>query len=63
MKDVWASDGEVSKPEPLDPAMPARVRFGGFAFTAAGMAFDLDAGEVEEIFTPTFAPEGYRQDG
>lgn len=54
--DTWAADVTVSKPEPLGD-LPAIADFdGGFVFTTGGMAHGLTETEVEEVFTPTYAP-------
>lgn len=54
--DTWASDVPVSQPSPLAD-LPAMVSFdGGFVFTTGGIAHDLDVADVEDVFTPTYAP-------
>lgn len=54
--ETWAADTPVSRPEPLGER-PSLMSFeGGFCFTTGGMAFDLDETQVEEVFTPTYAP-------
>jgi hypothetical protein len=60
--DVWASDTSVSKPEPAASDQPALVDLGGFAMTAGGLAHNLTASDVEDIFTPMYAPEGWVPD-
>lgn len=59
MKDVWGTDTRVSKPEPPADDTPVLVSFGGFGFGAGGICHDVSASDVEEIFFPSFAPEGF----
>lgn len=59
MSDVWASDVPVSQPEPNDPDQPVLISLGGgFAFTSGGITHDIPDAEIEDIFTPFFAPAG-----
>lgn len=52
----WGCDTLVSAPEPLDPERPGLVDFGGFTFTAGGIAHDLTEAQREALLTPLFAP-------
>jgi hypothetical protein len=52
----WACDGPVSQPEPPAEDRPAIVMFGGFAFSSGGITHDINAVDIEQTFTPTFAP-------
>lgn len=54
--ELWGADTPISLPEPLDPDRPALVAFGGFAFTAGGIAHDLTEAERDQLATPYFAP-------
>lgn len=56
---MWASDAPVSQPEPIDPERPVLVDLGGIGFTSGGLAHGLSNTDLEEIFTPRYAPEGY----
>lgn len=56
--EAWSSDTSISRPEP--PTAPIKVDFQGFGFTMNGMAFNLSSGDIENLTTPMFAPEGYR---
>lgn len=56
--DTWAADTAISRPEA--PDVPVMVDFDGFGFTMNGMAHNISGGELEELITPTFAPEGYQ---
>lgn len=60
MSDLWGADTRVSKPEPKDNDTPVLVDFGGFGFDAGGIRHDVTATDVEEIFFPPLAPEGFR---
>jgi len=44
----------------MDPKQPVLVDLGGFGMTALGLAHALSNSDLEEIFTPTYAPEGYQ---
>lgn len=57
--ELWATDTAVSRPEPMDPDAPVVVNFGGIGFTTGGMAHNLTQADVEDIFTPYYAPEGF----
>jgi hypothetical protein len=60
--EIWASDTPISRPEAIRPEAPMLVDLGGFAMTAGGLAHGASADDIEEIFTPTYAPEGYRRE-
>lgn len=55
----WSTDTFISQPLPASKEMPVLVSFGGFGFTSGGIAHDVTEAQVEEIFTPMFAPEGF----
>lgn len=59
---MWAADTAISRPEPLQPQAPMLVDLGGFAVTSGGLAHALTVDDAEEIFTPIYAPEGYRHE-
>lgn len=56
---IWATDTAVSQPEAVDPGQPILVDLGGIGFTSGGLAHVLTNVDLEEIFTPHYAPEGY----
>ena len=59
-KDVWSADTQVSRPDPVDTLnYPVLVEMGGFAMTAGGLVHNLSRDDSEEIFAPTYAPEGF----
>ena len=59
-RDVWSADTAISRPEPIDEGLPPLVDLGGFVMTAGGLAHGLTNADMEEIFTPIYAPEGFR---
>lgn len=56
---AWATDTPISHPEPPSKEQPILVGFGGIGFTSGGFAHDLTEAQLEEIFTPMYAPEGF----
>jgi hypothetical protein len=54
--DDWGSDVRISQPQPADPDIPVVVDLGGFGFTPNGLVHNITSTEVEEVFSPTFAP-------
>lgn len=58
-QDPWASDVPISRPEPPPSDVPVQVGFGAFGFSMNGMVHDVSAAQLEEMFTPHFAPEGF----
>lgn len=56
----WMSDVPVSKPDPVNIALPVLVDFGGVGMNAAGLTTTLTQGEVEDVFMPVYAPQGFR---
>lgn len=59
-KRPWASDTPVSQPEPMENSLPMLVDFGGVGMTSGGLAHSLTQADIEDVFTPFYAPEGYR---
>lgn len=57
-EESWATDTLISRPEP--PSDPVLKDFDGFGFTMNGIVHNLTESEIEDMITPTFAPEGYR---
>jgi hypothetical protein len=53
----WASDTQISMPEPIDPAEVLLDMGGGFAFTADGMRHLLSQSDVRNLSVPYFGPE------
>jgi hypothetical protein len=53
--EVWGSDVPISMPEP--PTRPIMVDFGGFGMTTGGITHKITDSDIEELFTPFFAPE------
>lgn len=60
----WATDVPTSMPVPVEqwPGMP-KVDLGGFMFTINGIAHDVTESELEDIYTPRFAPPPVGSDG
>lgn len=56
----WSTDTPISKPEPVSPDLPVLSDFGGIGMTAGGLAHTLTQGEIEDVFFPFYAPEGFR---
>jgi len=56
--DVWASDVRISQPEPASAEQPVQINLGGLGFTSGGLQHMISSSEIEEIFTPTYAPDG-----
>jgi len=58
--DSWGADVPISRPA----AAPSDVKvdFLGFGFTMGGIAFNVSEAEIEDIYTPPFAPDT-REDG
>lgn len=56
---MWASDTSVSRPEPVTQALPVLVDMGGFAMTAGGLVHNITRDDIEDIFLPVYAPEGF----
>ena len=56
MSDVWASDVRISQPDPNDQSNPITVDMDGFAFTQTGISHNIPNSEIEDLFTPFFAP-------
>jgi len=46
----WRSDAGVSRPTPPPPSRPVLVDFGGFGFTAGGIAPNLSEADMESLF-------------
>lgn len=52
---TWATDTQISMPEPNDFVL---ISFGGFGFTSKGLAHDLSLPDWEAFAMPTYSPEG-----
>ena len=61
-RETWASDTLISRPEPPNPEMPVLVDFEGFGFSMGGLVHNISETEIEEMFLPTYAPEGFMSD-
>lgn len=55
----WATDGPISFPVPPGEDTPVLADFDGFGFTANGIAHNISGADLEEMLTPTFAPQGF----
>lgn len=53
---TWASDTEVSMPEPYHPAPNDQDLGGGYVFTLGGLRHNFTAADREVYFMPTYAP-------
>lgn len=56
MSDIWACDVRISQPETNKKENPPLVDMGGFAFTATGISHNISDADIEDLFTPDFAP-------
>lgn len=56
----WMTDTPVSKPGPVRAEQPVLVDFGGVGMSAGGLTSSLTEGEIEDVFFPVYAPQGYR---
>ncbi|MDX1409163.1 MAG: hypothetical protein R3330_13545, partial [Saprospiraceae bacterium] len=59
-RDTWAADTDISQPVPPDDETPVLVDFQGFGFTMNGIAHNLSEADAEDLFYPSYAPEGYQ---
>ena len=59
MSEHWATDVPISFPEPPSEDAPVLVDFDGFGFTSGGIVHNLSGADLEEMVTPTFAPQGF----
>lgn len=57
--DYWGTDTPISMPVPSEERPPL-VNLGGFGFSTGGITHDLTEEDREEMFSPFFAPEGFR---
>lgn len=53
---AWASDTEVSMPEPREPGPTDVDLGGGHVFTPSGLAHKFTHTDAEVYFAPTYAP-------
>ena len=58
---AWGSDVPVSQPEPAASVLPILVDFGGVGMTAGGVTSTVTTSDIDDVFMPMFAPEGYRR--
>ena len=56
----WGADVPVSKPEPAADDLPILVDFGGVGMTAGGLTTTITSSDIDDVFLPPFAPEGWR---
>lgn len=55
----WAADTPISFPVPPEQDAPVLVDFDGFGFTSNGIVHNISGADLEEMVTPTFAPQGF----
>lgn len=52
---TWSSDVKISMPQPIDPK-EILLDMGSHAFTANGLFHNINSADLQELFSPTFAP-------